>query len=224
MNRVAARGGRAPPLVEDRMTERVLVVDDDDALRESLELVLAEEGYDVAGARDGAEALARIEAEPIDIVLCDVRMPGMDGMELLPDLIRRLPGATLVMMSAYGSSDLAIEALRHGAYDYLSKPFQPSEVLLTLRGARPGADARRVVECLTAGAVDLVRQTIRAALDEAAELATAIGANLLLAAVEEQRGQLGTDTSERHLREAHRLFTEMGATGHAERVARELGA
>ena len=130
------------------MTERVLIVDDDDALRESLELVLAEEGYDVATAADGARALERIAAEPIDIVLCDVRMPGMDGMELLPELVRRLPTATVVMMSAFGSGDLAVEALRRGAYDYLAKPFQPSEVLLTLRKARERERLRRANDVL----------------------------------------------------------------------------
>ena len=130
------------------MTERVLVVDDDDALRESLEWVLAEEGYTVSSAADGQRALERIGAEPIDIVLCDVRMPGIDGMELLPELLRRLPGATVVMMSAFGSSDLAVEALRLGAYDYLAKPFQPSEVLLTLRKARERERLRRNTDLL----------------------------------------------------------------------------
>ena len=130
------------------MTERVLVVDDDNALRESLELVLAEEGYEVSGAPDGQRALERIAAEPIDIVLCDVRMPGMDGMELLPELVRRLPRATVVMMSAFGSSDLAVEALGRGAYDYLAKPFQPSEVLLTLRKARERERLRRANDML----------------------------------------------------------------------------
>jgi DNA-binding NtrC family response regulator len=130
------------------VTERVLVVDDDDALRESLELVLAEEGYEVTAAADGRRALERISAEPIDIVLCDVRMPGMDGMELLPELVRRLPNATVVMMSAFGSSDLAVEALRRGAYDYLAKPFQPSEILLTLRKACERERLRRANEML----------------------------------------------------------------------------
>jgi two-component system response regulator AtoC len=86
--------------------------------------------------------------EPIDIILCDVRMPGMDGMALLPELVRRLPHATVVMMSAFGSSDLAVEALRLGAYDYLAKPFQPSEVLLTLRKARERERLRRSNEVL----------------------------------------------------------------------------
>ena len=80
---------------------------------------------------------------PVDLVLCDLRMPGMDGMELLPQIGRRLPGATVIMMSAYGTADLAIEAMKRGAYDYLAKPFQPSEVLLTIRKARERERLRR---------------------------------------------------------------------------------
>jgi DNA-binding NtrC family response regulator len=125
------------------MAERILIADDDDALRESLELVLAAEGYEVVTARDGASALAALEAQPVDVVLCDVRMPGRDGLELLPDLLRRLPGATVILMSAYGSAELAVEALRRGAYDYLAKPFQPAEALLALRKARERERLRR---------------------------------------------------------------------------------
>ncbi|HSF01804.1 MAG TPA: response regulator, partial [Solirubrobacterales bacterium] len=74
------------------MNDRILIVDDDDALRESLELVLAAEGYAVRSVASGAAALAAVEQSPYDVVLCDLRMPGMDGMELLPQLARRLPG------------------------------------------------------------------------------------------------------------------------------------
>jgi two-component system response regulator AtoC len=123
--------------------ERILIVDDDDALRESLELVLSAEGYEVVGAGHAEAALRQIEASPVDVVLCDLRMPGMDGMELLPQIGRRLPGATIIMMSAYGTADLAIEAMKRGAYDYLAKPFQPSEVLLTIRKARERERLRR---------------------------------------------------------------------------------
>jgi DNA-binding NtrC family response regulator len=118
------------------VNERILIVDDDDALRESLELVLAAEGYAVRSVASGVAALAAVEQSPFDLVLCDLRMPGMDGMELLPQLARRLPGVAVILMSAYGSADLAVEALRRGAYDYLAKPFQPSEVVLTIRKAR----------------------------------------------------------------------------------------
>ena len=124
------------------MSDRILLVDDDDALRESLGLLLAAEGYEVVTAGDAPSALARLE-EPVDVVLCDVRMPGMDGLELLPELIRRLPGAPVLLMSAYGSGDLAVEALKRGAFDYLAKPFQPAEVLLAIKKARERERLRR---------------------------------------------------------------------------------
>ena len=104
------------------MSDRILIVDDDDGLRESLQLVLSAEGYEAIGAANADEALAAIERAPFELVLCDLRMPGMDGMELLPHLARRLPESTLIMMSAYGTEELAIEAMQRGAYDYLSKP------------------------------------------------------------------------------------------------------
>ncbi len=130
------------------MSERILVVDDDDALRESLELVLSAEGYSVVGAQDAERALALVEASPFDLVLCDLRMPGMDGLELIPQLARRSPGTTIFLMSAYATSDLAIEAINRGAYDYLAKPFQPSEVILAIRKARERERLRRSNELL----------------------------------------------------------------------------
>jgi DNA-binding NtrC family response regulator len=123
--------------------ERILIVDDDDSLRESLELVLSAEGYEVTSAASAEEAVRQIDASAVDVVLCDLRMPGMDGMELLPQIGRRLPGATVIMMSAYGTADLAIEAMKRGAYDYLAKPFQPSEVLLAIRKAKERERLRR---------------------------------------------------------------------------------
>ncbi len=130
------------------MAERVLVVDDDASLRESLALVLGAEGYEVAVAEDATAALRRAEESPIDVVLCDLRMPGMDGLELLPQLVRRLPGVPVLLMSAYGTADLAVEAMRRGAYDYLAKPFQPSEVLLALRKTRERERLRRTNQLL----------------------------------------------------------------------------
>jgi two-component system response regulator AtoC len=125
------------------LQERILIVDDDPGLRESLELVLAAEGYEVVGAQNADEALGQLAHGLVDVVLCDLRMPGMNGMELLPELVRRLPSATVIMMSAYGSADLAIEAMKRGAYDYLAKPFAPSEILLTIRKARERERLRR---------------------------------------------------------------------------------
>ena len=125
------------------MSTRLLIIDDDEGLRDSLQLVLAAEGYEAVCAADAEAALARIDQSSFDVVLCDLRMPGMDGMELLPQIVRRLPDSTVLMMSAYGTEDLAIEAMQNGAYDYLAKPFQPSELLLTLRKARERERLRR---------------------------------------------------------------------------------
>ncbi|MBW2232179.1 MAG: sigma-54-dependent Fis family transcriptional regulator [Deltaproteobacteria bacterium] len=123
--------------------ERILIVDDDDALRESLALVLSSEGYELVSAANGEEALECIDEAPVDVILCDLRMPGLDGFDLIPQLGRKLPGSPVILMSAHGTSDLAIEAMRRGAYDYLAKPFQPSEVLLTLRKTQEREKLRR---------------------------------------------------------------------------------
>jgi len=118
------------------MSGRILIIDDDEALRDSLGLVLAAEGFEVSGAEDGESALRCLEAIDPEIVLCDLRMPGMDGMELLPELRSRLRRATVILMSAYGTEELALEAMKRGAYDYLAKPFQPSEAVLAVRKAQ----------------------------------------------------------------------------------------
>jgi len=125
------------------MFERVLIVDDDDALRESLALLLSSEGYELVSAAGGEEALERLDDGPVDVILCDLRMPGIDGFDLIPQLGRRLPGVPVILMSAHGTTDLAIEAIERGAYDYLAKPFQPSELLLMLRKTQERERLRR---------------------------------------------------------------------------------
>jgi two-component system response regulator AtoC len=140
------------------MKERILVVDDDASLRESLELFLSQEGYAVTAAGDANGALACIGEQSFGLVLCDVRMPGIDGLELLPQLVRRAPGTTVIMMSAYGNSDLAVEALNLGAYDYLIKPFQPSEVVLAIRKAAERERYRRKSALLKREVVQAVGQ------------------------------------------------------------------
>jgi len=125
------------------MPDRILVIDDDDGLRDSLQLLLAAEGYETVGAEDAGAAMREVERGAFDVILCDVRMPGVDGMELLPQLVQRLPSTAVVMMSAYGTEELALQAIRAGAYDYLAKPFQPAEALFTLRKAREREVLRR---------------------------------------------------------------------------------
>ena len=117
------------------MADRILVVDDEESLRDALRRILSAEGYDVREAGDGKSALRLLESERFEFILCDMRMPVMGGLELLREITaRRIPG-TVIMMSAFGTVETAVEAMRLGAYDYISKPFMSDEILLTLRKA-----------------------------------------------------------------------------------------
>lgn len=121
------------------MTEsgnKVLLVDDEAAMRHMLRLVLEKEGYRIVEAGEGAAALLCLQEETFDLVLCDLRMPGMDGRSFLKEAAKLGRVPTIIMMSAYGSLDTAIECLKEGAYDYISKPFKADEVVLTLRKAQ----------------------------------------------------------------------------------------
>ena len=114
---------------------RILIVDDESAMRHMLRLLLERAGYLVNEAQNGRQALARLQEDPCDIVLCDIRMPELGGLDLLDEVRRRDQSPTFIMMTAYGSIDTALECMKRGAYDYLSKPFKPDEVVLTLRKA-----------------------------------------------------------------------------------------
>ncbi|HXM39549.1 MAG TPA: sigma-54 dependent transcriptional regulator [Gemmatimonadales bacterium] len=130
--------------------KRVLVVDDEPGLRQSLGLLLSDAGYAVSAEQDGRKALDRALAEPFDLVLCDVRMPEMDGLTFLRNYRAKGGTALVIMMSAYGGEDAAIAAMKEGAYDYLPKPFRPDEVVLTLRKADERERLRQEVTGLRA--------------------------------------------------------------------------
>ncbi len=114
---------------------KILVVDDDLGLRDSLSLILQDGGHEVVTEGNPKNGLERALADTFDIVLCDVRMPDLNGLEFLREYARRGGSALVIMMSAYGGEDAALEAMQEGAYDYLPKPFRRDEVLLTLRKA-----------------------------------------------------------------------------------------
>ena len=114
---------------------RLLVIDDEANMRHMLSTVLKKTDYHVDTACDGSEGLQKIEATPYDFILCDIKMPTMGGMEFLKAAGERISAVTVIMMSAYGSIDTAIEAMKMGAYDYISKPFKTDEVYLTLKKA-----------------------------------------------------------------------------------------
>ena len=114
---------------------KILVVDDDRGLRKSLSLILTDAGYEIRVAEDGEEGLEKALAEKPDLILCDVRMPKKDGLAFLKEYREAGGNALVLVMTAYGSLDLAVEAMKAGAYDYLPKPFGADEVLLTVRKA-----------------------------------------------------------------------------------------
>ncbi|MDT8424092.1 MAG: sigma-54 dependent transcriptional regulator [Desulfuromonadales bacterium] len=113
----------------------ILLIDDEASMRHMLRLTLEREHYRVTEVANGAAALTLLATETFDLVLCDIRMPGLDGLSLLRELRERSLTPTVIMMSAYGSIETALECMKNGAYDYISKPFKPDEVLLTLKKA-----------------------------------------------------------------------------------------
>jgi two-component system response regulator AtoC len=115
---------------------RVLVIDDEENLRHYLQTVLGEEGYHVETANDGKGAIEKMQLGTWDIILCDIRMPAMDGMAFLKEVKKKGLEGTIIMMSAYGTVDTAVEAMKIGAYDYISKPFNADEIILTLKKAK----------------------------------------------------------------------------------------
>lgn len=132
------RGARTPWKRAEPMTPRVLVVDDDEGVRYTIAGVLEEENVDVLQAASGQEALDRISSSshsPPDLVITDLRMPEMDGMELL-DQLRALPNPPpVVMITAHGTERMAVEAVKRGAYDYFRKPFEIDELVAVVRRA-----------------------------------------------------------------------------------------
>jgi two-component system response regulator AtoC len=113
----------------------ILVADDEPSIRHVLTLVLSDRGYEVRAVADGEEALSELTARAYDVLICDVRMPKLDGLALLRKALEQSPELTCVVMSAYGSAEAALEAVALGAYDYVQKPFKPEEMVLVLRKA-----------------------------------------------------------------------------------------
>ena len=118
------------------MKPRLLIVDDEtDMLRLLSRSVSKALDCQVETAPSGEEALALFEPERFDLVLLDIRMAGMDGMAVLEEIQTRAPGFTVIMMTAYGAIEVAVEALRKGAYDFITKPFDHDELVHHLRNA-----------------------------------------------------------------------------------------
>jgi two-component system, NtrC family, response regulator PilR len=115
--------------------EKILVVDDERSLREVLSIMLKRAGYMVTEASDGDEAIGHVNKEIYDLVITDLRMPKADGMDVLKAVKSSSPDTVVLVITAFATSDSAVEAMKQGAYDYLTKPFQVDEVQLIIRNA-----------------------------------------------------------------------------------------
>ncbi|MGH9336587.1 MAG: sigma-54-dependent transcriptional regulator, partial [Vicinamibacteria bacterium] len=152
---------------------RILVVDDEEPIRKTLRMTLEYEGYEVSEASSGQEALALIEREPSDLLFLDIKMPGMDGLEVLEKLSEKPSAPLVIMVSGHGSVQTAVQATKLGAFDFIEKPLETERVLLAVRNAlerkelveevgrlRPKFE-RRYQMVGTSPGLDAVREAIR---------------------------------------------------------------
>ena len=117
------------------MKSRILVVDDEESIREFLEIMLRKEGYEVTCAEDGQRALEIIKKKSVDLVISDLQMPNMTGIELLKHVKDQYPDLLFMMITAFGTTETAVEAMKLGAYDYITKPFKIDEVRINIANA-----------------------------------------------------------------------------------------
>ena len=114
---------------------KILVVDDERAIRNSLKEILGDEGYDVDIAEDGATAVGMAEKERYDVIFCDIKMPNMEGTEVLEKLRADGVDAAIVMISGHGDIDTAVECIKKGAFDFIQKPLDLNRILITIKNA-----------------------------------------------------------------------------------------
>jgi len=123
---------------------KVMIIDDEESLRHMLSVILKMDGYEATAFGDASRAFTALSSDDYDFILCDIRMPGMDGLEFLKALKEGDKGDyTVIMMSAYGTIETAIECMKLGAYDYVSKPFNNDEIILTLKKAEEREKLKR---------------------------------------------------------------------------------
>jgi DNA-binding NtrC family response regulator len=180
------------------MPANILIVDDDRSIRRALERALEPLGFRIVTARDGVEARAAIETAPIDLALLDLRMPRLDGMALMRELARTHPDVRVIILTAHGTIEDAVEAMKLGAVDFVQKPFSVNEIRelvarvlarrsLDVAGAR-GYDAliESAKKLINSGAFPEAREQVRRAIAE--NPTGAAEAYNLLGVLEEMRG------------------------------------
>ncbi len=122
---------------------RILIIDDERAIRRTLKEILEFEEFEVDEAENGNEGLTKALAKSYDIIFCDIKMPGMDGMEVLDALVKAKNESPVIMISGHGNIDTAVQAIKKGAFDFIEKPLDLNRILVTIRNAK---DKTRFVE------------------------------------------------------------------------------
>lgn len=114
---------------------KLLIIDDERSIRNSLKEILSDEGYDVDVAEDGVQGCAMVDKEKYSVIFCDIKMPGMDGLEVLDKLVNMGVDSAVVMISGHGDIDTAVECIKKGAFDYIQKPLDLNRILITIKNA-----------------------------------------------------------------------------------------
>lgn len=152
------------------MSDNILIVDDEPSNRNILSQELSHKGYSVLVASDGREALRKVEACRPDLIILDYMMPDLSGLEVLKELRKRENDTPVVMITAYGTMERAVEAMKEGAYDFITRPFEPDHIALVVRKALEQQRLKRGVEILS----EEVEERYRLVVGESAEMKEAV--------------------------------------------------
>lgn len=115
---------------------KILIVDDERAIRNSLSEILSDEGYNVEVAEDGPTAIEMAEKERYDVIFCDIKMPNMEGTEVLEKLRKDGIDSAIIMISGHGDIETAVECIKKGAFDFIQKPLDLNRILITIKTRR----------------------------------------------------------------------------------------
>jgi DNA-binding NtrC family response regulator len=152
------------------MSDKILIVDDEPSNRNILSQELTREGYSVVAASDGREGLRKIESSRPDLIILDYMMPDLSGLDVLKELRKRENDIPVVMITAYGTMERAVEAMKEGAYDFITRPFEPDHIALVVRKALERQRLKRGVEILS----EEVEERYRLVVGESAKMKQAV--------------------------------------------------